>query len=111
MIYPVITSHQGGSLLIQCEIKSQMQPDFAFSCKSMKVLLLFCTDAAVRLCVCVRARAVPITDSFMEPALVLRHHKPLMTSLFLQLETLPQFHFRLLLNEKSQEQHPLALAD
>lgn len=54
---------------------------------------------------------MPITDCFMEVALVFKHHEQLMASLFTQLETLFQLLFRLLGTEKKQEKHPVALAD
>ena len=54
---------------------------------------------------------MPITDCFMELALVFKHHKQLMTSLFLLLENLFQSRFRLLVIEKKQEKHPVVSAD
>ena len=60
----------------------------------------------VCVCVCDLQRLIghsgwmPITDCFMELALVFRHHKQLMTSLFLLLENLFQSLFRLPVSER-----------
>lgn len=54
---------------------------------------------------------MPITDCFTKLALVFKHHTQLMTSLFLLLENLFQPPFRVLVIEKKQEKHPVALAD
>lgn len=54
---------------------------------------------------------MPITDCFIEPALVFKRHEHLMTSLFLLLENLFQSLFRLLVIERKQEKHPVVLAD